>query len=617
MPLLLMLLACSDYNFGDLKDDPEGDDDDDEENAEEDVPEDDTGSPATDDTGPSACDLPPPAGGSVPILEACEGSIPVTIVDPWNLGVEWEFDNGGLGVIVMPAVGNLDDDDGDGDVDADDLPDIAFSEWSGGLMAISGDGSRVLFRTAGSYNGNAGVTIADVTGDGYPEVIALQTSGRVAAVNASGTVIWTSPTGAMAYYPQPTVADLDNDGTAEVIFDIYVIDGVTGAIEGTLGSSLSTSWRTPVVADLDMDGTREILLGNVVYAPNGSVLWTNAGSGAGNFAAVANIDADPQAEALFVSGSELLIYESDGRLIRRVRISGSNPGPPAVADFDGDGAVEIAIPANTTLSLYEMDGTRVWESRMQDNSGLAGCSGFDVNGDGAYEVLFADEEAFRLYDGRSGAVLYEGSDHDSQTLWEYPVIADMDGDGHAEIAVASNLYRGGQLGVTVYGHLGGGWPASGPTWGTHDFAVTNLGPDGSVPTGETPSWLVHNVFRARPSVDQPGAPDLKLEAGEVCVSGCRPSDEVELSYRVINQGALDASAATVSLYALVGPDEVWLAEQAVAPIAAGVAEVGGVFSLSSAAFAGARGYVMRLGGYSHAECDETNHELRVETPLCP
>lgn len=613
--MLLLLAACNDYNL--------------EEQTGKKQPFDSGESPTDTWTTDSEvvdspdspvvvdeCNLPAPPASSIAIVEACEGDVPITVTDPWNVHIEWDYYSGGTGVIVMPAIGNLTDDDGDGDVDEDDDPDVAFTEWAGYLTVLNGTDGSVIYRLPG-YNGNAGVTVADVTGDGFPEVIALTSTTRVDAVSGDGTVVWSSGTTSMGAYPQPAVADLDNDGTAEVVFDNIVLDGTDGTTIARLTSGVTTSWRTPVIADLDLDGHREILLGNATFAGDGTLLWTNAGNGSGNFAAVANIDSDPEGEAMFVSNSQLLIYDSDGSMIRTVTIPGSNPGPPSVADFDGDGEVEIAIPANTTISLYEMDGTKVWSSTMQDNSGLAGCSGYDVNGDGAYEVLFADELALRIYDGATGTILYEDNNHDSQTLWEYPVIADIDHDGSAEIAVASNQYHGGALGVTVFGHDGDGWPESGPTWGTHDFAVTNLGQDGSVPTGEAPSWEDYNVFRARPAVDQPGAPDLFVDLEEVCVTGCEADDVVQISWQVGNQGAIDSNPAVVELYGTWGGAETLLDVAPVAAIPSGTVATGGVFTLAASRLKGADGYLVRLADMSGIECDESNHEDRSGAAICP
>ena len=125
--------------------------------------------------------------------------------------------------------------------------------------------------------------------------------------------------------------------------------------------------------------------------------------------------------------------------------------------------------------------------------------GYDINGDGAYEVLFADQNQFYIFDGAQGSVLFSQSGHSSGTIFEFPIVADMDNDGSAEIAISSNNFRdanpNGWAGVTVFGHVGDSWAKSGPTWNVHDFAVTNIYPDGSVPTSPEAPWLKHNVYR--------------------------------------------------------------------------------------------------------------------------
>jgi hypothetical protein len=105
-------------------------------------------------------------------------------------------------------------------------------------------------------------------------------------------------------YPQPAVADLDADGKPEVIGDIGVVNGEDGSTVATL-TGITNSWRTPVAADLDQDGKQEIILGNRVFSATGALLWSNAGTGAGNFSAVADVDGDPGGEVFFVSGSQL------------------------------------------------------------------------------------------------------------------------------------------------------------------------------------------------------------------------------------------------------------------------------------------------------------------------
>jgi hypothetical protein len=564
------------------------------------------------------CDVGEHPGGEVPVVEECTGVDPSAVPDPWDVGIEWQWTvSAGQGVIVMPAVGNLTDDNGDGVVDENDSPDIAFSTWGENhLVALHGDGSGTIFDVPG-YDGNAGVTIADVDLDGKPEVVAATVGRQVAAVDATGTRRWTSAAFSWSMYPQPAVADLDADGDVEIVMDIAVVAGLNGATIATLGG-IATSWRTPVLADIDADGTQEILLGERVFSHTGALEWASTSTGWGDFAAVADVDGDVGGEVFFVTGNQMHLYEPNGRLIRSVTIPGSNPGPPAVADFDGDGQVEIALPANTSISVWEVTGTMLWSQPIQDNSGLAGCSGYDVNGDGAYEVLYADEVKFRMYDGATGALLYSNNSHSSGTLWEYPVTADVDADGSAEIVIASN--SGAWLGITVFGHNGSGWAPSGPTWGTHDFAVTNLDADGSVPSPAPLSWTVHNVFRARPMVDRPGTPDLTVSLYEVCVANCEDGP-VKVSASVLNQGGADVDAgALLALYATSGGIETLIDTLVLPAVPSGQVVAAGTFSLRPDQW-GAEGVILSVdddgaGNGAVFECDESNNRDSYEENVC-
>ncbi len=557
------------------------------------------------------------SAGTVSIVEECAGTTSEVVTDPWNAVIEYQYTSAGMGVIVMPAVGNLNDDNGDGRVDEDDVPEIVFTSWGGNtLVALDGATGAELFEVSG-YDGQGGVTIADVDSDGDPEIVAIQTGGRIAAVDETGTAEWTSASFGMMSYPQPTVADLDNDGMPEVIGDVGVVNGEDGSTVATL-SGITNSWRTPVAADLDQDGDQEIILGNKVFDANGSTVWSNSGNGSGNFSAVVDADGDPEAEVFFVSNQTAYLHEDDGTLITSFAIPGGTiPGPPCAADFDGDGEVELAVPNSTRISVFDMDGTSLWSNVMQDNSGLAGCSGYDVNGDGAYEVLFADEIAFRIYDGTDGTILYENTNHGSGTVWEYPVTADVDNDGSAEIVVADN--GGTWKGVTVFGHAGDGWPKSGTTWATHDFAVTNIEPDGSVPSPPDPSWQVYNVFRARPSVDDPSSADLLVEITDICVADC-DYGPIKLSFQVTNQGGAEVDAGTlVSVYADDGTLR-FLTAVALPEVPAG-AMLEGIEVELGPGDVGDFGFVVRVdddgaGGETVRECDETNNEDDYSDVFC-
>ncbi len=260
----------------------------------------------------------------------------------------------------------------------------------------------------------------------------------------------------------------------------------------------------------------------------------------------------------------------------------------------------------------------IWEAPISDVSGLAGCSGYDVDGDGAYEVLYADEDAFRLYDGATGSVHYENTDHSSGTLWEYPVVADVDRDGSAEIVVAHNL--GSYNGFTVYGHSGSGWQASGPAWAIHDFAVTNIEPDGTVPTPAPMPWTTHNVFRARPMLDEIGQADLYAWVEDVCVPYC-DHGLVKLSFAVANQGAVDVPAGiSVALYAVDAGAQTLLGTAFIDRVETGEVISGGIFELQQSDW-GPDGVLLVVdddgtGAGLIEECDESNNEDLYLESLC-
>lgn len=613
--LILGALACSDYNFKPAPDPNVGTD---------------TGTPNTGTTptdGGSTtipneedCEVDSASPGTVTIDKTCT-SPDLEISDPWNVAIEWQYTvRTGSGVIVMPAVGNLTDDNGDGVVDENDQPDIVFTTWSSNtLVALHGDGSGTIFETSG-FDGNAGVAIADVDNDGFPEVIAGTTDKRVAAVDRTGAIEWRSAAFSWQYYPQPVVADLEGDGDVEIVMDIAVVEGSGGATVATL-SGISSSWRAPVTADLDADGFQEILLAENVYDHRGVRKWSVSRTGDSTFQAVADIDGDAGGETFWVSGSQLHIHDHDGTLIRTVSLNSSStrPGPPAVADFDGDGSVEVAVPASTRLEMFEVDGTRKWQATIQDSSGIAGVSGYDINGDGIYEVLYADEVQLRIFDGATGTQLYANSSHTSGTVWEYPVVADVDNDGSAEIVIASNgsIWKG----VTILGHSGDGWAKSGTTWPVHDWAMTQVDDDGSVPSPAARSWDVYNVFRARPTIDD-AAIDLVAELVDTCFAGCEADSVVKITVQVGNTGGLESEPALpVALYAVDGPDRATLLEVKTLPrsLDPGTSSASLLFETTFGQM-GRDGYMIRADDDGtegvQTECDESNNEAYVDDWPC-
>jgi outer membrane protein assembly factor BamB len=563
----------------------------------------------------ASCALSMAPASTVELDPSCQaGSGPQGGIDqPFSVATERSFTSEGSGVGVMPAIGNLDDDNGDGVVDEADLPEIVFTTMEANqLVVLSGATGEVLWQLEG-FQGVGGVSIADVDNDGQPEIVAFSTEDEVVAVEADGQVAWRSRSFPLSIFPQPTVADLDGDGQLEVIGDVAVLRGYDGSTLASLGAH-KTTYHTPLVADLDGDGRKEILLADRVSAAEGGTAWTLRATGQGSFSAVANIDADPELEVFVVSGDRMVVHEPDGTVRSITDLSGKNPGPPCIADFDGDGAPEIAVPTDIQISVLETDGTLLWSSATNDASGLAGCSAFDVDDDGAYEVLYADQDAFRIFDGATGTVQHVDEEHASMTMWEYPVVADIDRDNSAEICLSSNVYSeeraGSYQGVSCFGHDGGGWAPGVSTWPTHDYGAAQAGTEPPSDSANGP------LFRAHPYPLRADRAQLGASVVEQCISDCQ-SGTLHLNLQVWNAGALAIQAGrTYTIYARSEDDETEIQSGTLPALASGESAAG-MELMVEAEQIGTQGLRIQLGEAVDAdECDLSDNSVLIEDWGC-
>ena len=106
-------------------------------------------------------------------------------------------------------------------------------------------------------------------------------------------------------------------------------------------------------------------------------------------------------------------------------------------------------------------------------------SPFDFNGDGKAEVIYSDEYHLWMYDGLSGTNLIPSTCNTTGTLWEYPLVSDVDNDGQADIVVASNAYgitcpdnNTKQSGIRIFGSAKGSWVRTRRVWNQHTYHIT-------------------------------------------------------------------------------------------------------------------------------------------------
>ncbi|MBR6440797.1 MAG: VCBS repeat-containing protein, partial [Bacteroidales bacterium] len=188
-------------------------------------------------------------------------------------------------------------------------------------------------------------------------------------------------------------------------------------------------------------------------------------------------------------------------------------GIPQIGDLDNDGYPEICFVAGGLAgvqssvydSIYALKYNPVaaggglevfWSMVHSDQSGSTGLTMFDFNQDGLVELVYRDEWNLHIINGslihhETGATLTQPYDLatyacGSATVFEYPVVADIDKDGSAEIVVtgttpsSSIIYE--QSGhIYIFKSGGAAWAPAREVWNQYLYYVTNVNKDLTIP----------------------------------------------------------------------------------------------------------------------------------------
>ena len=576
---------------------------------------------------PPRCDMAMPGE---PCITDCEYHPPVGML---TAEVQWtwratEFPEY-TDVWATPTVGRLTDTNCDGAVDELDPPNVVFvSGFSAPTQCAAkcldaADGCpglgracrrgvlRVLDGLSGAevwsldkpnamsrgFMGNS-VALGDLVGDERLEIAAISGEGRVVIVGADGTVLHESDTRIPGWDENNfgwggglAIADMNGDGDPEIAYGATVYTTAGGALaqvfSGTGAVGGSGAWRAlSTFVDLDADLDLELLAGATAYEPDGTMLWnrrTGTPTLPDGFPAAADLDGDGAPEAILVASGDLWVLEgSTGATeLGPVPIGGAGTGgPPTVADFDGDGAPEIGVAQQDYYFVFEPDFaggtlTTLWQTPNHDySSSVTGSTVFDFEGDGIAEVIYNDECFLWVYDGPTGAVRF-AAPTTSFTATEASLVADVDGDGHAEMLMISNgadpvqwhcrhhdgsgglpawdpppggdpYYRG----LTLFRDAANSWVGTRPLWNQHTYHVSNVcdendtacmpaQPHGAIPTRERKNWTLSWLNNFRQNVQEEGifdAPDATVELTVRCTTPL----ELEAAVRNLGEALLPA-----------------------------------------------------------------------------
>ncbi len=369
-----------------------------------------------------------------------------------------------------PVVGDLDN---DGQVEVVFIASTAvYANVAGVLSVVNGKTGQLIWQVP-DVGALASTTpaLADLDGDGFSEVIVTEMSNagqkNLVAVNyKKRSTLFRSSVGTCGNFCMPAVADIDGDGKPEIVAgsSIYSADGklkqaleVNSSFVPTLANLVPTSPGLEIIVD-----------GQHVLSSSGKKLWSSNCSGGNHpYSAVADLDKDGTAELVCTSAGKMRVVDSTGveKWVKDIPGSTGSSGAPNIGDFDGDGKFEIGTAGAAKYAVFKHSGEILWTQDIQDKSSSStGSTVFDFNGDGKVEVVYNDELKLRIYEGNTGKILWE-TENPSGTLWEYPIIANIDDTPSVEIVVSAP----GKGGIRAFKDPASLWVGSRKVWNQYSY----------------------------------------------------------------------------------------------------------------------------------------------------
>ncbi len=450
------------------------------------------------------------------------------------------------------------------DLDRDGIPEIILGWYNGGPLyslriynGVTGELEHEL--TSGlseitAHDVDAMPAVGNLDDDPELEIaIAGSCQEEMIVFEHDLTLKWsTNPTSypnclADAQAVKTTLADLDGDGTPEILIPIFGSSlGLTGIrvfdADGNIvwerrdvpiGSA--TGVASVAVADVDLDGEPEISLGAALLSATGDIEWIGAAPATGgaypDAGVIANLDNDPYGEIVLAGYSRFLALNHDGSLLwDAVALNPEVTGypnryfKPLVADLDGDGEVEVAAGSFNGLTVLKRDGTLLWQKPVcvaypdgDHCNQVKGLTAFDFDGDGVPELVAQlSQEGMVVVRGGDGTRLwsttvYQGPAAAHTALHTtQPLVADVDGDGHAELVAVQGSIQNEQNcnsdgdcvdhGIYIYQGLDDDWMPARRIFNQQAYHNTNVLDDGTVPAHEQPHWLTPGLNRDRVNV---------------------------------------------------------------------------------------------------------------------
>jgi len=449
-----------------------------------------------------------PLTGTVSFLDASNGNGVLTTVPVGTSNSGWTWVNS-----QTPITGRQPYSIASGDFNGDGIPDLVVANSSGGSLSIllgKGDGtftSSTIALASGATPSS--VVVADFNEDGAQDIAFMDGSHNALNVllghgdgTFSGPIGTTLPA---AVNPSPmVVGDFNNDGIPDLASPngsqtVLLGNGDGTFTAGPVADIAGMSFLHVATGDFNGDGNADLVICGI--ANNNSAVLILLGNGDGTF----------------TSGQSLILP--------------SVPASIVAADFNGDGKLDFAVgngnnlegaPSTLDIFLGNGDGTFTYQLKSPvthtDPSALAVG---DFNGDGFADIVSSD------YSINGGITVLLGNGDGTFTsvpgtpqTGSEPLnlaIADFDGDGRPDIAVANYFPSTVSVLLTEPTQTASTAPAaiSLPVPGVHVLAASYSGDtnyNGSVSSATT-TWGIPPATVTTLIISASGTPVATVAAG--------------------------------------------------------------------------------------------------------
>jgi hypothetical protein len=361
------------------------------------------------------------------------------------------------------------------DLDGDGHPEIITIAFQNQIVAIRGDTCALLWKKdiPLQSDGQGSLAIADLDADGTPEIVGISADSKVFVLDNRGQLLAMAPQPLQetnSYFREvwsaPSIADIDGIAPPEIIAGAQVSRFHKGS-----PSRIEVLWTRPnrtaffgslsIAADLDGDGVAEVVTSDRIYdGKTGADKTPVELSQKPFYAQVADFNRDGNPDLLLVQSARndqiVSVYDYHARrtLFGPYRLAEGAHGE------DPRSLQTLTAMARSILAWRQDAGTSLMHSSVGALQRLQAVGGQDRDCCGARRFkirsraavapapLISTAMAFLklstamsagcgVFRGRDGQTLAAHSITSSTGL-EVPVVADVDGDGHADIVVTSD-----------------------------------------------------------------------------------------------------------------------------------------------------------------------------------